>query len=213
MPETGIPAAYIVIAMCAAFFLIGAAPFSLIVAKLAGAGDIRSQGSGNPGATNVARVAGKKAGAVALALDVLKAFLPVFFVTHMIDGGNRGEAAYITAGAVLGFCTVLGHVYSPFLRFKGGKGVATYLGMLAGLYWLLGVIFMALWLAGYALRKISAQGAAAALCGSAFASFALLPLPAALFCVIAALLSLWRHRKNFKRMRDGEEFSFKDAER
>jgi len=106
---------------CLGAFLCGSIPFGLVLVKLAGKGDVREHGSGNIGATNVSRVGGKALGIVTLLLDILKGFLPVFLAKH----AGWGESAL----SLLALFAVLGHVFTPWLKFQGGKGVATALGV------------------------------------------------------------------------------------
>ena len=105
---------------CLGAFLAGSVPFGLVLVKLAGKGDVRSHGSGNIGATNVSRVGGKALGIVTLLLDIAKGWLPVFLALHWKLEWN--------AVALVALCAVLGHVFTPWLKFRGGKGVATALG-------------------------------------------------------------------------------------
>jgi glycerol-3-phosphate acyltransferase PlsY len=106
---------------CLGAFLCGSVPFGLLLVKLAGKGDVRAHGSGNIGATNVSRVGGKALGVVTLLLDILKGFLPVFLGRQ----AGLGESAL----SLLALAAVLGHVFTPWLKFRGGKGVATALGV------------------------------------------------------------------------------------
>jgi glycerol-3-phosphate acyltransferase PlsY len=106
---------------CLCAFLCGSVPFGLLLVKLAGKGDVRAHGSGNIGATNVSRVGGKGLGILTLLLDIAKGFLPVFLGKQL----GLGESAL----SLLALCAVLGHVFTPWLKFKGGKGVATALGV------------------------------------------------------------------------------------
>jgi glycerol-3-phosphate acyltransferase PlsY len=105
---------------CLGAFLAGSVPFGLVLVKLAGKGDVRTHGSGNIGATNVGRVGGKALGIVTLLLDIAKGWLPVFLTLHWKLEWN--------AVSLVALCAVLGHVFTPWLKFKGGKGVATALG-------------------------------------------------------------------------------------
>ena len=106
---------------CLGAFLCGSIPFGLLLVKLAGKGDVRDHGSGNIGATNVSRVGGKALGVVTLLLDILKGFLPVYLGKQL----GMGESLL----SLLALCAVLGHVFTPWLKFQGGKGVATALGV------------------------------------------------------------------------------------
>jgi acyl phosphate:glycerol-3-phosphate acyltransferase len=176
-------------------YLLGSIPFGLILTQLAGLGDVRKIGSGNIGATNVLRAGSKKLAAATLILDAAKGSGAVLVAAHW------GEAAAILAG--LG--AFLGHLFPVWLGFRGGKGVATYIGVLLGLYWPAGVAFCAIWLlVAFATRYSSL----AALSASA-ASLALLALTnhwqlAALFLLLTVLLYI-RHASNIRRLARGEE--------
>jgi glycerol-3-phosphate acyltransferase PlsY len=176
-------------------YLLGSIPFGLILTQLAGLGDVRKIGSGNIGATNVLRAGSKKLAAATLILDAAKGSGAVLLAAHW------GEAAAILAG--LG--AFLGHLLPVWLGFRGGKGVATYIGVLLGLYWPAGVAFCAIWLlVAFATRYSSL----AALSASA-ASLALLALTnhwqlAALFLLLTVLLYI-RHASNIRRLARGEE--------
>lgn len=111
-------------------YFVGSIPFGLIIAKMVSKTDVRSVGSGKIGTTNVMRVAGKKAAAVSLILDVCKGVLAVFFA-GLIMGDNSPEFAKVLAG----LAAMVGHTWSVFLGFKGGRGVATFIGGMAGMYW------------------------------------------------------------------------------
>lgn len=119
-----VPSPYAFILACLMSYGLGGIPFGLILVKLAGKGDVRDSGSGNIGATNVLRVGGKWLGVLTLLLDILKGFLPVFFVMRI------GLAPEITSMVAL--AAVIGHIYTPWLKFEGGKGVATALGAVLG---------------------------------------------------------------------------------
>ena len=128
-------------------YLCGSIPFGLLLTRAAGLGDVRSIGSGNIGATNVLRTGNKKIAALTLFLDGLKGAVPVLLLTHF--GGPQ-------AGMIAGLAAMAGHIFPVWLDFKGGKGVATSLGVLFGLFWPLGLIFIALWLAlAFAFRMSS----------------------------------------------------------
>ncbi|OSM00392.1 glycerol-3-phosphate 1-O-acyltransferase PlsY [Magnetofaba australis] len=179
-------------------YLLGAVPFGLVIAKLTGAGDIRQRGSGNIGATNVLRTAGKKAGAATLALDMLKGAAMAGLGVWLFGA----ESVVTIAGALLVF---VGHCYPIYLRFRGGKGVATALGVfLAWTPWV-GVITAVIWLASAKLFRISSL--------AAILAFIPLPLVAHFFGNPAAVVGgamitpwiLWKHRANIIRIIHGEE--------
>ena len=176
-------------------YLLGSIPFGLILAKLAGFGDLRQIGSGNIGATNVLRTGNKGLAALTLLLDLLKGTAAVWVGWHF------GPYAAMAAG--LG--AFLGHLFPVWLSFRGGKGVATYLGVLLGLYWPAAAAFSAIWLiAAFATRYSSL----AALVASA-ASVGMLVLTgqwrlAGLFLLLTLILYI-RHASNIGRLARGEE--------
>ena len=183
---------------CLGAFLCGSIPFGLVLVKLAGKGDVRAHGSGNIGATNVSRVGGKALGLVTLLLDIAKGFLPVYVGKQL----GLGESAL----SLLAICAVLGHVFTPWLRFRGGKGVATALGVAlafrAGMVLpALGVFILLL----LAFRYVSL--------GSVMAALAL-PLILAWKGATPVVLLLWadisllviaKHHENIRRLVKGTE--------
>jgi len=187
--------AFIYLLSFAGGYLLGSIPFGLILAKLAGFGDLRQIGSGNIGATNVLRAGGKPLAALTLLLDVAKGTVAVLL------GALWSQDTALVAG--LG--AFLGHLFPVWLGFRGGKGVATYVGVLLGLYWPAAIAFGILWLlVAYRTRYSSL----AALVASA-ASLAALALTgqwrlAALFLVLTVLLYI-RHADNIRRLVKGEE--------
>lgn len=177
-------------------YLLGSIPFGLVLSMAAGHGDIRKQGSGNIGATNVLRTGNKGLAAATLLLDGLKATAAVLIVNHWY-GQAPAHAAAIGA--------FLGHVFPIWLGFKGGKGVATYLGGLFGLVPQAGLAFVAVWLlTAYTVRMSSP----AAIVASLVTPLTLLalgrPVAAGLFGIMTVFL-LWFHRANIQRLRRGEE--------
>ena len=186
------------IALAAGFgYLLGSIPFGLVLTKLAGLGDIRATGSGNIGATNVLRTGHKGLALATLVLDGAKGAAAVLAV--LAFAGRE-------AGLIAGFFAVLGHNFPVWLRFKGGKGVATSLGALIAVAWPVGVGACATWLAVAALFRFSSLAALIAL-GLA-PVYAYLPLndtPAAALALALALLSAIRHRSNIRRLLSSEE--------
>jgi len=193
--------AFIYLLSFAGGYLLGSIPFGLILAKLAGLGDLRQIGSGNIGATNVLRAGGKPLAALTLLLDVAKGTVAVLL------GALWSQDTALVAG--LG--AFLGHLFPVWLGFRGGKGVATYVGVLLGLYWPAVIAFGILWLlVAYRTRYSSL----AALVASA-ASLAALALTgqwrlAALFLVLTVLLYI-RHADNIRRLAKGEEVRIGDS--
>jgi glycerol-3-phosphate acyltransferase PlsY len=176
-------------------YLLGSIPFGLVLAKLAGLGDLRQIGSGNIGATNVLRAGGKGVAALTLILDAAKGTAAVLLAARL------GETAALAAG--LG--AFLGHVFPVWLRFKGGKGVATYLGVLIGLYWPAALLFAATWLAVAYVTRYSSLAALTAVVASVLMLAAMGEWRlAALFLLLGGLLYV-RHAENIGRLARGEE--------
>jgi len=177
-------------------YLLGSIPFGLLLARAAGLGDIRNIGSGNIGATNVLRTGNKGLAAATLLLDGLKATVAVLLVNHWY---GQAPAHMAAVGAFLG------HVFPVWLRFKGGKGVATYVGGLFGLTLAGGLAFCAIWIATAALMRFSSL---AAIVASLVIPLLLLawgkPVTAAVFALLTVML-LWMHRANISRLRAGNE--------
>jgi glycerol-3-phosphate acyltransferase PlsY len=176
-------------------YLIGSIPFGLLLTKAAGLGDIRQVGSGNIGATNVLRTGRKGLAAATLLLDLLKGAVAVLVGAALIDGG----------GPMAGAMAFIGHCYPIWLRFAGGKGVATMMGVVTAMYWPAGIVFAAVWLGALFGTKWSSVGGMAAAVSAPIAMWAfgridLLPVSLAL-----ALIVLWRHRANIARLMKGEE--------
>ncbi len=182
-------------------YLLGSIPFGLILSLLGGAGDIRSIGSGNIGATNVLRTGRKGLAIATLLLDLAKGFVAVW----VADSLSPGDAQLAGAGAILG------HLYSVWLKFRGGKGVATFMGVALGLDFVTGfetwmaAIYAAIWIGVILVTRWSSLGgilAAISVPASAmvFGQSALVPLLTAL-----ALLIVWKHKDNIARLLRGEE--------
>lgn len=181
-------------------YLCGSIPFGLLLTRAAGLGDVRKIGSGNIGATNVLRMGNKKIAALTLLCDGLKGFVPVMAASLVAS-----PAAAIAAG----FGALAGHIFPVWLKFKGGKGVATGLGVVFGWSWILGLVFCAMWLAGFFATRISSIGALGAVAVVAATAFALpqslvTGIPFWPFAVLA--LVVWiTHRANIGRLLRGEE--------
>ena len=177
-------------------YLLGSIPFGFVLTKLAGAGDLRSIGSGNIGATNVLRTGRKGLAAATLALDALKATLAIV-LAWVAFGPPAALAA--AAGAVLG------HMYPVWLKFRGGKGVATYLGGLIGLAWPAAIVFAVVWLAIAALTRYSSAAALAATIASPLAVLAIGESGAAIVFAALSALIWFRHSANIVRLLNGSE--------
>ncbi len=177
-------------------YLSGSVPYGLLLTKAAGLGDVRQIGSGNIGATNVLRTGNKTVAAATLLLDGLKGTVPVLLASYLW-GAEQGIWA--------GFGALAGHIFPIWLKFKGGKGVATSIGVLLGLWWPLGLAFIAIWLAMALLLRISSA--------SALLASALVPLLAwyagrnelALAAAVITLIIWVMHHANIRRLLSGTE--------
>lgn len=177
-------------------YLLGSIPFGLVLTRLAGKGDVRKIGSGNIGATNVLRTGSKVLAALTLILDCLKATAAIL-ISQRLFGDITGS--YAASGAMLG------HLYPVWLGFHGGKGVATFLGVLLGLQlWSAGAVYAAIWLFLLLTLRISSLAGMTAAVSAPIVAFGLkssyLPLMLGF-----ALLVLWKHRENILRLRKGTE--------
>jgi glycerol-3-phosphate acyltransferase PlsY len=179
-------------------YLLGSLSTAIILCRLLGLPDPRTEGSRNPGATNVLRIGGKKAAAVTLLGDALKGLAPV------LAAKAWGVSDPVLAG--VGLAAFLGHLFPVFFRFQGGKGVATWLGVLFGMSWPVGLAAVATWLAMAAVFRISSLSAlTAALLTPFYASWiTATPSFIVVLAVIAAML-FWRHRGNIQRILSGTE--------
>jgi len=180
-------------------YLLGAIPFGLILTRLAGLGDIRAIGSGNIGATNVMRTGHKGLAIMTLLLDACKGFAAVALIRNLYS-----EDLALLAGLF----TVLGHVFPVWLRFKGGKGVATAIGVLFGINCLLGICVCALWLLAFAFMRISSLAAMFSISYSAIAAYLIAGDEASLICLTLAVLIIFTHRSNIQRLISGTEHRF-----
>ena len=179
-------------------YLIGSISSAIIICRLMGLPDPREQGSGNPGATNVMRFGGKKAAAITLLGDLLKGLLPVYLANFL---GMSFELL-----AVIGLAAFMGHLYPVFFRFKGGKGVATSIGVLLGFSWLLGFAFIGTWLLIYKVGKISSLSAlCASILSPVYAWFIVGDIYIVGAATIMMVFLLWRHKSNIQRLLNGEE--------
>jgi len=187
------PAALLCVALG---YLLGSIPFGLIITRVAGLGDVRKIGSGNIGATNVLRTGKKWAAALTLLLD-----------------GGKGAAAVLIAGAfygmngtaLAGIAVILGHVLPVWLRFKGGKGVATFIGVMLAAYWPTGLLVIATWLVVAYFSRISSLSALIAAALAPAYTIAFGSLPYALMALVLAVIIFITHHENIHRLWRGEE--------
>jgi len=179
-------------------YLFGSLSAAVIVCKVMQLDDPRNHGSKNPGATNVMRLYGKKAAALTLAGDLIKGLLPVLLVKTV------GAPELIVAlSALAAFC---GHIFPVFFSFQGGKGVATLIGVLLGMHWLLGAAFILGWiLIALLFRYSSLAGLSAAALLPAFAIFLQVPVYYTGSIVVMAIILFWRHRTNIRNLIAGKE--------
>lgn len=179
-------------------YLLGSIPFGIVLTRLSGGPDLRSIGSGNIGATNVLRTGNKKLAALTLVGDMLKGTAAVVLAGYLLGGKNAALVAALGA--------FLGHLFPVWLRFKGGKGVATYLGILIGLKWPIALTFAAIWLSiAYLSRYSSLSALVATLLMPLLLWFwAREPQMAAMMAVLTALL-WFMHRENIARLFAGSE--------
>ena len=176
-------------------YLLGSIPFGVILTRLAGAGDLRTIGSGNIGATNVLRTGRKGLAAATLLLDLAKGAVAVLLVERLFPG----NAPLAAAGAVLGHC------YPVWLGFRGGKGVAVLMGIVLALHWPLGLIFAAVWLGLLAGLRISSVAGMAAAVSAPVGAAVLGRFDLVLLLLALALIVLWKHRENVTRLLAGSE--------
>jgi len=183
-------------------FVSGAVPYGLIISRARGV-DLRAVGSGNIGATNAARALGKKLGALVLLLDLLKGLVPTLLTRLLLPASDPLLDVWIGATMV---AAVLGHVFTPFLRGRGGKGVATGFGAILASSPLAGLVGAAVYAGLYACFRISSLGS---LAGSLVAPLVMLllgePRPRWLAALLVSLLIVAKHRENIRRLLRGEE--------
>ncbi|MCF3641406.1 glycerol-3-phosphate 1-O-acyltransferase PlsY [Rhizobium sp. TRM95111] len=176
-------------------YLLGSIPFGLILTRMAGLGDVRKIGSGNIGATNVLRTGNRKLAAATLLLDALKGTAAAALAARF--GQDAGIAA--------GLAAFLGHLYPVWLGFKGGKGVATYVGVLLGLVPLMLPVFAALWIGTAWLTRLSSLSALVATAISPVVVWFIGNPKVAVLFAILTVISWWKHRANIARLMSGTE--------
>jgi glycerol-3-phosphate acyltransferase PlsY len=183
-----------------ATYLIGSLSSAIIVCKLMGLPDPRGEGSGNPGATNVLRFGGKKAAAITLGGDMIKGLIPVLIAKYM--------DITILGIALVGFAAFLGHLYPIFFQFKGGKGVATMLGVMFGFSWWIGLTTAGTWLFMAKIVKISSLSAlVATVLAPVYVWFWFNNLAPIGITILMTVILFWRHRSNIKNLIHGTEDS------
>jgi len=176
-------------------YLLGSIPFGVILTRLGGAGDLRTIGSGNIGATNVLRTGRKGLAAATLLLDMAKGLVAVLLIDRLFPG----NAPLAAAGAFIGHC------YPVWLGFRGGKGVATLMGIVLALHWPLGVVYAVAWLGVLALLRISSVAGMTAAISAPVAAAVLGRFDLVLLLLALALIVVWKHGENITRLLSGTE--------
>jgi glycerol-3-phosphate acyltransferase PlsY len=184
--------------LIAAAYLLGAFSSAIALSRLMGFADPRSEGSKNPGATNVMRIAGKKAAALTLLGDLLKGLLPVLLAQLILQ-----SPLWV---ALTGFAAFIGHCYPIYYRFQGGKGVATAIGFILAFHWITGLAVVSIWLVVAKLFKLSSL--------AALIAFTLMPIfyylgtenpDSSAILALTSVILIWRHRQNIQRLLSGTE--------
>jgi len=179
-------------------YLAGSVSSAIIVCRLLGLPDPRGEGSGNPGATNVLRIGGKKAAAITLIGDMLKGIIPVLVAKLL--------GATLAVQAIVAVAAFLGHLYPVFFGFRGGKGVATAIGVLLGLHWQVGLLTIATWLVIAKVFRISSLAALLSILVTPVYIWWLIPEPSLLAAMLfMAALLFWRHRSDIRNLIQGTE--------
>ena len=192
---------YLILALCLAFaFILGSIPFGLVIAKTFKGIDPRKAGSGNIGSTNVARLCGMPCGLLTLVCDIMKGTLPVLIAVHVLPS--------MFMQSLVAFAAVMGHIKSPFLGFKGGKGVATTIGALIPLAFLpllcaVACFFVVVFITRYVSLSSMTMSVALVVFYAVFGYWELMPLG-----VVLAAMIIWAHRSNIGRLIRGEESKF-----
>jgi acyl phosphate:glycerol-3-phosphate acyltransferase len=190
---------YLIIILSAGLaYLIGSISTAIITCKIMGIEDPRKTGSHNPGATNVLRHGGKKAAVITLLGDMLKGLVPVLLIIQF-------QSDTLTV-AFVGLFALLGHIFPIYYGFKGGKGVATYYGVILGINWLVGIIALAIWLIIAKLLKISSLSALVSVFITPFMLWMFThSMELTVAVTVMSILVFWRHKKNIQSLLQGSE--------
>ncbi|MCG7897661.1 MAG: glycerol-3-phosphate 1-O-acyltransferase PlsY [Candidatus Thiodiazotropha lotti] len=186
-------------------YLLGSISSAIIVCRLMGLPDPRSQGSNNPGATNVLRIGGKKAAAITLFGDMIKGLIPML-IAHLFDA----PPLFL---ALTGLAAFLGHLYPVFFSFKGGKGVATALGVQFGLHWGVGLAVALVWLFIAKVVNISSLSALISMALAPFIVWLIWPAPELIVMqILISVILFWRHRSNITNLISGAEDKISESD-
>lgn len=177
-------------------YVLGSIPFGMVLSRAMGLGNLRDIGSGSIGATNVLRTGSKPAAALTLILDAVKGVVAVLLARAMA-GEDAAQIAALMA--------MIGHCYPVWLKFNGGKGVATFLGLVLVLSWPVGVGCCVAWLVGAAIFRVSSMASMISAAASTFLVVLLSTAPIFVLCMLLTLLIFWRHRSNIARIKAGTE--------
>jgi glycerol-3-phosphate acyltransferase PlsY len=189
-------------------YLLGSIPFGLLLTKAAGLGDVRKIGSGNIGATNVLRTGNKGLAALTLLLDALKATAAVYLVYRWLAPVGANPAQLVRAdilSALAGVAAFLGHIFPIWLGFKGGKGVATFIGATLGFYWPVAIGFCLLWLGFAAMFRLSSLAALSASLLVTIYTFVVGDRYEGVLMLIMTVLMFYKHDANIQRLFAGTE--------
>ena len=176
-------------------YLLGSIPFGVILTRMAGAGDLRTIGSGNIGATNVLRTGRKGLAAATLLMDAFKGWLAIALVAWL----SPADVQLAAAGAFVGHC------YPVWLGFRGGKGVATLMGIVLALYWPIGLVYAVVWLGLLAALRISSLAGIVAAIAAPVAAAMFGRFDMVILLIALALIVIWKHRENIDRLVSGTE--------
>jgi len=191
-------------------YLFGSVPFGLVLTRMAGYGDIRKIGSGNIGATNVLRTGNKTLALLTVILDAFKAGFAAFLAAHIVPDTEFYFMGYATqlnifVSLVAGTFGILGHMFPVWLKFKGGKGISSSLGLLLVTYWPIGLIALGIWLLMAFIFKYSSLSALTAAVAVPVATYLLAPPIYMFFYTIVVVLVICKHHANIRRLIKGEE--------
>jgi glycerol-3-phosphate acyltransferase PlsY len=184
-------------------YVLGSIPFGLLLTKYAGLGDVRKIGSGNIGATNVLRTGNKALAAATLACDMLKGTLAVFIASRFVS--HEWPITTGLGSVLAGIGAIVGHMYPVWLKFRGGKGVATFLGVLLGIAWQAAIGAALVWIAVAVASRYSSLAALVATAASPVILYILGYPPVAALFLLMAIIVWWKHSENISRLLAGKE--------